>query len=543
MRELPRIPILRLALLALSAAALACSREPEPSRRVLVVGWDGATFDLIDPLLREGRLPNVARLLARGTDAVLESTAVPISSAAWTTIATGKEPGHTGVYSFFQPIEGTYDVRVVSARDVRAAPLWRTLVARGHQVVVWGVPITWPPEPVEGVLVAGMLSPEDQVWTHPPALTDTFRARGLSPDLGVWRTLRELTPERVASQLALKEAAVLEALGDRRWTFGMVVFKELDVLSHRVFDTNTRGTIAGLLDELDRILGRMLDAAGEDTDVFLISDHGFTTYHKVFDVDTWLVEAGFAARRTGATLGDSALGPLATARADERGTRLGRLDWDKTPVYADVAEGNFAALRLNLAGREPSGSLAPEARAATLKALQGELARLEFPAGVKVVRRTWTGDELYPGPERERVVPDLVVELEPSWRAVTSGLGPVFQSSEVAFPEHARDGICIAAGPSLVKARADSAPATDTRPRWQLVDLAPTWLHLLGEVVPSGLTGNVRNELLRRAREVRRIDESADPSVRSTEAAYEGLPTTAESADVRRRLSALGYSD
>lgn len=538
MRELPRTPILRLALLALSAAALACGRAPEPSRRVLVVGWDGATFDLIDPLLREGRLPNVARLLARGTSAVLESTAVPISSAAWTTIATGKEPGHTGVYSFFQPIDGTYDVRVVSARDVRAAPLWRTLIARGHRVVVWGVPITWPPEPVEGVLVAGMLSPEDQVWTHPPALTETFRARGLAPDLGVWRTLRELTPERVAAQLTLKETAVLEVLDDPRWTFGMVVFKELDVLSHRVFDTRTSGTIAGLLDELDRVLGRMLDAAGEHTDVYLISDHGFTTYHKVFDVDTWLVEAGFAARRTGATLGDTAQGPLATARADERGARLGRLDWSKTPVYADVAEGNFAALRLNIAGRELSGSLAPEARAATLKALRDELARLEFPQGVKVVRRTWTGDELYPGPERERVVPDLVVELEPSWRAVTSGLGPVFQATEIGFPEHARDGICIAAGPSMTATRTGAS-----RPRWQLIDLAPTWLHLLGEVVPSGLTGTVHSDLLRRARDVHRIDEAVDPSVRSTEAAYEGLPTTAESADVRKRLSALGYSD
>jgi predicted AlkP superfamily phosphohydrolase/phosphomutase len=369
-------------------------------------------------------------------------------------------------------------------------------------------------------------------------LTETLRARGLAPDLGVWRTLRELSPERVAQQLALKEAAVLEALGDPRWTFGMVVFKELDVLSHRAFDTRTDGPIAGLLDELDRSLGRMLDAAGDDTDVFLISDHGFATYRNVFDVDTWLVEAGFAARRAGATLERAARGPLATARADERGARLGRLDWGRTAVYADVAEGNFVALRLNLAGREPAGSLAPDARAATLRALREALAGLRSPRGDKLVRRTWTGDELYPGPERERVVPDVVFELEPAWRAVTSGLGPAFLPSAVAFPEHARAGICIAAGPSLV-----ATPTTAERPRWQLVDLAPTWLHLLGEAVPSGLTGAVRSDILPRARNVRRIDEATDPSVRSTEAAYEGLPTASESAEVRRRLSALGYAD
>ncbi|MEZ6014691.1 MAG: alkaline phosphatase family protein [Planctomycetota bacterium] len=535
MRDLTRAPIPWTLALCVAALALACRPDTPRARRVLVVGWDGATFDLIDPLLKEGRLPNVARLLARGQSATLESTAVPISSAAWTTLATGKEPGETGVYSFFQPIEGTYDVRVVSARDLCAAPLWRTLVARGHEVVVWGVPVTWPAEPVDGVLVAGMLSPEDQVWTHPPALTETLRARGLAPDLGVWRTLRELTPERVSQQLALKEAAVVEALRATHWSFALVVFKELDVLSHRVFDTNTRGPIAALLDDLDTSLGRLLEAAGSDTDVFLVSDHGFTTYRKVFDLDAWLLQEGFATRSEGATLDGRSEGPLATARANERGARLGRLAWSATRAFADVAEGNFAALRLNVVGREPQGAVADSARDATLEALEARLAALEFPAGVKVVRRTWRGAALYPGPERERVVPDLIVELEPSWRAVTSGLGPVFAASELAFPEHARDGICVAAGPSI-----PAASRALERPRWALRDLAPTWLHLLAEPIPSGMRGAVRFD---DARHVLRIDERDDPSQRTTEAAYSGLPTQNESSEVRRRLSSLGYAD
>ncbi len=526
-----------IAALVLAAACSDPGPLPGVSRRVLVVGWDGATFELLDPLLDAGRLPHLARLRARGTAATLESTAVPISSAAWTTIATGKEPGHTGVYSFFQPIPGSSDVRVVSARDVRSAPLWRTLVARGHEVLVWGVPITWPPEPVRGVLVAGMLSPEDEVWTYPAELTEAFRARGLAPDLGVWRTMRELTPERVQQQLALKEQAVLEALRSPRWTFGMVVFKELDVLSHRAYDGDPSGFIAGFVVELDRILGAMLDAVGPETDVFLISDHGFTTYPNVFDVDAWLVEAGFATRRDDAALSENTTGPLAVARANERSERLARLDWADTSAYADVAEGNYAALRLNLAGREAHGSVSPELRAQTLAELEQALLSVRDAAGAPVVTQVLQGDALYPGPERERIVPDLVIELAPGWRAVTQGLGPALQRGVPRFPEHARDGVAFAAGPSFVRS------AAPERPRWRLIDLAPTWLHALGEPIPSGLTGAMRAELFRVQRPIVRTEEGADPSVRSTEDAYRGLPTPAQSAEVQKRLSALGYSD
>lgn len=520
----------------LALAAGACGRADVAPRRVLVVGWDGATFELLDPLLRAGRLPHLAALAARGRTAVLESTAVPISSAAWTTITTGKEPGATGVYSFFQPIPGSYEQRLVSARDVRAAPLWRTLVARGHEVVVWGVPVSWPPEPVTGTLVAGMLSPEDDVWTYPEALTETLRARGLAPDLGVWRTMRELTPERIDAQLALKEAALLEALANRRWSFALVVFKELDVLAHRAYSEATEGPVPDLLVALDRSLGRLVEAAGPGADVFLISDHGFATYSGVFDLDAWLLAEGFASRRSGVALPEPATGPLATARAAERGARLGALDWSRTVAYADLAEGNFGAIRLNVAGREPSGVLAPEAREATLARLRARLAALEYPVGTPLVRNVWTGDELYPGPERERVVPDLVFELAPTCRATASGFGPALATAQFPFPEHARDGVLVAAGPSLAR-------HTGVRARWRLIDLAPTWLHLLDEPVPSGLRGALPTGLLARPRPLRRIDEGADPSVRSAEEAYRGLPAPGESAEVRKRLAALGYTE
>src|SRR5262245_65545670 len=122
-----RAPMRGLALGALALFLPACGprREAPPAPRLLVVGWDGASYRAIDPLLRAGRLPHLAALIERGTRAELESTIVPISSAAWTAATTGKGPGRTGVFAFHAPVAGSYALELVSARSNRAAPLWR----------------------------------------------------------------------------------------------------------------------------------------------------------------------------------------------------------------------------------------------------------------------------------------------------------------------------------------------------------------------------------------------------------------------------------
>lgn len=498
-----------------------------------MVGWDGAAWDLAAPLMAEGRLPNLAGLVARGRTADLESTAIPISSAAWTTATTGLEPGETGIYSFLQPVEGSYEPRLVSARDNRGVPLWRILSARGRDVIVWGVPLTWPPEPVRGVMVSGMLSPLDDVWTHPAPLTQVLSARGMVPDLGIWRDRTQLTPQRLASQLALKEKALLDTFENRDWSFALVVFKNLDVLSHRAYTPNPRGEVAALMERLDRTLGALIEAAGPNANVVVMSDHGFHTYPRVFDVDTWLEGAGFAVRRDDAVLEPGATGPLAEARVLQRGARLGRLDMARTRAYADAAEGGFCAIRLNVEGREAEGSVAADERDGVIDALEGALGEIRDADGAPVVRTIWRGAELYPGPEQERVVPDLVVELEDGWRAVAQGLGPALQSAPRSFPEHDRTGILVAAGPAIAHSK--------EREAWRMRDVAPFALRLMGETIPTTMQGDPHHEALIDGKRLLYIDAIEDPSLRSTEEAFEGLPEPGESQAVRERIGVLGY--
>ena len=512
--------------------ALAACGGPSGPDRVLVVGWDGATFDLLDPLVEAGELPNLAALMARGRAADLESTRIPISSAAWPTITTGVGPGVHGVYSFFRAEPESYDVRLVSAADVAAPPIWRVLSGRARRSHVWGVPITYPPERIEGTLVAGMLSPFEADYAHPQGLAEELRGRGFVPDLGVWRQDQVADLEQVRRQLELKERELLDLVRRDDWRLCLFVFKSLDVLCHRPNLDLEGPEITALLRQLDGILGALVEAAGEDTSVVLLSDHGFRSYRRAFDLHRWLVEAGWSVQRPDATADRAAGGPLAEAKATLRAARLGTLDLAESRAFADVAEGNFGAIRLNVAGREPTGPLPRAEVEDALAALTAELRAIEFPDGVPIVRAVHRGAELYPGPAQDARVPDLIVEFDPAWRAHTATLGPVMSVGTPPFPDHALDGILVVAGPTI--------QAADGRLRASLEDVGPMLYHLMGEPIPGHLSGDPRASLERRPRPVRRLDAAEDPGMRRPEGDF-GAPEAQGAEEVTSRIQSIGY--
>ncbi len=521
--------------LALACLLAGACSEPaaEPERRVLVVGWDGATFDLIDPLVQAGQLPHLASLMGRGAVAELASTVVPISSAAWVGAVTGMTPSETGVYDFFEPVDGTYRVRLASSKSNRKPPLWRILGWHDKRSLVFGVPLTWPPEEIDGVLVAGMLSPFDAEYAHPPGLADELRARGFIPDLGIWRETQQLTSRLLNEQLELKREILVELLGERDWDLAMVVFKSLDVLGHRAYDGHPNGDVAGWCRRLDDVLGELLAAVGPETDVIVLSDHGFAAYPRQFFTHAWLVERGFAALRDEPPRSTGPGGPLATARAVEHELALGSLDLTRTRAFAGAAEGNFGGIRLNLRGREPEG-IVDEAEVDAVLSEIGALLRAaripgtDQPLVTSVVRSR----HLYPGRFADRL-PDLLFETHPSVavRPVVRSRSFVAMRPGSTFPDHARAGIWIAAGPSFA--------ALEERGEVDVFDLAPTVLHALELPVHHEMQGAVRTEMFAGSRRVERAPRSRiaagrTPSWRATEG---------HSGDVMERLRELGYTE
>ena len=131
--------------------------------RFLVIGIDGGTFDLIRPWAEAGDLPNLARLMAEGVHGPLESTLPPVTAPAWSTFATGKNPGKHGVFDFILPMGGRYDL--VNATSIHAPTLWQIISEAGLKCGVMNVPVTYPPAPINGFVIGGMLSPVSGAFT------------------------------------------------------------------------------------------------------------------------------------------------------------------------------------------------------------------------------------------------------------------------------------------------------------------------------------------------------------------------------------------
>ena len=491
--------------------------------RLLVVGWDGASFRALDPLLAAGELPNLARLIERGTRAELESTRIPISSAAWTTATTGKGPGEHGVFAFHEPVPGSYELALVSARSNRAAPLWRLLTGRGIPSLVFGVPLTYPPEPILGTMVCGMLAPSDAAYTWPPELADRLRAQGFLPDLEPWLEEREPT-WAAARQLDLRAEFLAEELARPDWRLAWVVFKELDVLAHFSYGRDFRH-LAPVYARLDAALGRLLASAGETTDVILLSDHGFTSYTHGLNLHAWLIAQGFAVRRADARVEPLPEGLFARRFAAEWTQRLAELDLAHTQALAWACEGNFGSVRLNLAGREPQGIVAPEDAGALLVRIEAAL------FAHHAVAHVWRAEELLPGPARA-ALPDIVFETLPHVQVFAERGTELEGRYEPTVADHDLHGIFVAAGRSI--------PRGKRLEKLTLLDVAPLALHLLRLPVPHEMHGVVPEALLG-SRAIERAPESTFQARARPETGAVYTPEEIETLE--RGLRALGYGD
>ena len=263
--------------------------------RLLVIGLDGATLDLVRPWAAAGRLPVLARLMAAGAWGPLRSTLPAATFPAWTSLVTGVNPGRHGVLDFTERVPGTYRVRFVNGSYRRVPALWTRLSAAGRRVAVLTVPATYPPEPTCGVMVSGFDSPLataiDGSFVHPRALyREIQRAVGRVP----FADFQEVTTGPGWHAVAL--ARLLEGVERRtklaawllereRWDALMVVFGESDTVAHhfwRFHDPRSprhapspfAGAIACVYAALDRALGALLAAAPPDTAVAIVSDHG-----------------------------------------------------------------------------------------------------------------------------------------------------------------------------------------------------------------------------------------------------------------------------
>lgn len=429
------------------------------SPRVLVLGLDGADWNVLGPLVEAGRLPHLAAWRREGRASALPSVTPPMSFPAWSSFATGLAPGEHGLFDFTQKLDGAYRIRFVNAADRAGEPFWMRATRAGRRVLCLGVPATYPPDPVNGLLVPGFDAPVSTAsataFASDPALYERIAARA-----GAWMTAdldesahggdwHERAVERLLSRVDGKLAFAREALRVLCDTGGapdlaIVVFSESDTVAHHYWrdhdagsprhDPNAsavrRGALGAVAERLDAAVGALRADFGDDAACCIVSDHGQGGASRhVVHANRRLAECGLLARERSAVLDlaarrarDAALRILppgvaqaifrrarASAARLESAARFGGIAWRRTHAFSEEVN-TQPGVWINAARREQQGLVGTHDFERVRREVIDALLDWKLPNGAPVVAWARPREDVYAGPFVARA-PDVVFEL------------------------------------------------------------------------------------------------------------------------------------
>jgi len=531
--------------------------------KTVVIGLDGATFDIIGPLARAGRLPALSQLMREGSSAPLRSTLLPNSFPGWASCTTGTSEGMHGVFSPFIKNKSSYTVRAMSGRDIMTRPVWDILTEHSGRSLAVNIPTTYPPEPINGFMVTGMLTPSrESEFTYPTALKEDLLHKlpeyviepGRNPD-------KHARAEEFHHAIDMHERALGYLMGRDQWDFVMVVFSVLDRAQHDYWadmdvkhprhdpKTPFREFIHEVYERLDSAVGRIIERLAGGARVLVVSDHGFCSELYEVRVNELLAHAGLltfkspAWRRGQARVRDvkekigrrlfaaEAKGNSLERKVQYGAAFLNEIDWPRTRAFFAQDKGIW----INLAGREESGivpqgdfnAVAEEVRSAVL-----ELASPED--GERVFEQVMRREEALTGAWSSRL-PDIVMVPRRDQFVYNErpSYGEVIVPADSTTGTHSRDGVLIAWGPGIAR-----GAAFDSQPN--LRDVGPTALASLGCPLTVDMDGRPLTEVFDCASAPGRSGSSyrkSDPSDGARSAVY----SATEEADLKQRLRALGY--
>lgn len=472
-----------------------------PSRSI-VLGFDGLPWSLVERWANAGELPTFATMMDAGASGPLESTMPPTTAAAWPAIATGTEPDAHGIYAFHR-LTSAHDMAVNTSEDRRTPALW-DMLSPAH---VGNVPMTYPPQAIDGSMVAGMMSPSTRSsFTHPPSLGKRIAEEIPDYDVGLqWSTYdgNEAAFETDLSALVEARRELLRMfLAEEDWRLVFYVFTAPDRLQHLIWDEDV---ILEHYRVLDDILAEVWERAREqDANLFVLSDHGFGPLSSYIHLNTVFEEAGLLRRRTSSgsrgmfeRLGltkDRAQGLLQRYDLEETVVRLvpdavlssvasrvpgthGLYDVDLSATKA-VCFGT-GLIYINDEDRFEAGIVPSSEREAVKDEVRAAIEAFAdspaSPAGIEV----YDGDELY---ARDPNSPDLVAyAAEPAEIDTALAATPVTDSGAKSGA-HRRTGMMLAVGPHIESTSVSEA---------SVVDIAPTVLHSQLEPIPATPDGRV----------------------------------------------------
>jgi len=537
----------------------------KPSK-VLIVSLDGATWDVLQPLIDSGDMPNLASLQREGLTARLKSTYPPLTPPAWTTFQTGVEPPQHGIFAFTEVSKDDWrSLRVVSGTLIRCKTLWQYLGEQDKCIVLVDVPLSYPFAEFKGAAVSDVFIPyssSDAVgWTKPSDL-----GSDIDKLVGGWRFIKGPELRGASDKESLREFICLmkEFVHQRElvachllemyeWDVAMIHLHAVDVVqhatwgfidpSHPFYDPTMNGEVRNFYRRVDEAIGRISAFRTDETTFMIVSDHGFRSHRKVLNLNAWLFQHRYLKIPWKLALSRSASHNVIMSRGARLLHRLGvkraRFFYSYSPRYILDAERSSA---ISVAGPwqtqigmiNLNGAMSGTEKEILMGELAEELLALQDPdTGDRIVAEVRTGAEIYRQPV-PGLSPDLIV-LPAQNYSIDPGLpdDPVLKSvtrASTHIGTHAMNGILLMAGGTV-------SPGTDMDAN--ILNMAPTIAWCAGEAVPSYMQGEPMTYLFDAGfvgkNPVKSIEDAGEPT--RIETAFDD----AEQEIVAQRLRDLGY--
>lgn len=569
--------------------------------RVYVLGLDGATFDLIAPWVSKGELPNMKRLMDEGACGSLMSALPAHSAPSWSSFITGKNPGKHGIFDFSEHVDGSYEVKFVNASRRQGMSIWAIASRYDKKVAVVNVPMTFPPEKVNGIMISGMDAPGiDSNFTYPTTLSGELKriVGDYSLEAGLWSYINKgeinLAIEKQHETIDKRFEVTKYLMNNYPWDLFVSVFTATDRVQHafwkymdprhpsyKLEEAKKYGdAILNVYRKMDHIVGYLLDHLSEDTVLFIMSDHGAgLCSNKTLYLNNWLCKEGLLeykdfrpqqgsgnSQRLKRLLYTKLLGGLPRDfwKALPRETRdqvrkrfpvvfnkmasqffFSRINMDETKAYAEESK-NF--IWVNLKGREARGTVRPgrEYEEVRERIIHGLLGEKDPGSGEPVVDNVLRREDIYHGDNFEKA-PDLVVTFK--------DLGYVPRPSYTVAPDVVLKTIPrleLEQSESNTRANARHLPngillmrGKGIRPGRKIdgakiMDLAPTILYTMGLPVPTDMDGKVLESAYQES--VLLEKPISVDSVELPEPAVQDMVYSPEEEEaIRQRLGDLGY--
>ncbi len=479
--------------------------------RTLFIGMDGATFSILDDLIKadddqKAIMPFLASLYKKGTRRILRSTPNPLTPPAWVSLMTGRTPGNHGIYDFIRAEEHGDGVffTLYDSRDCNVETIWSIASRQGKRVAALNFPFTAPPpKNLNGFMIPGFIP-----WRHlrlntkPKDLYDQLKAElpDFDPKQLAWdfeqekEALNKLSDDdrenwvryhlprekqwfRIADYLLRTESPDLMAvmfdgvdkLQHQAWLFldSTLQTGELSEYHHRM-----RKLCLDYFRQLDGFIEKLVTEAGPDVQVFMASDHGFTTTFEVVRINAYLYERGYLHWKEM---------PETEAAKRREDSMFANLDWNKTTAYCRTPSSNGITIRV--AEKPGNPGIKPDEYDSFRDQLICDLKELRDPStGERIITEIHKREDVFSGPAMKEA-PDLLMVLRDFGFVSIKNKQPVVEAREEVAGTHHPDGVFFAFGPGI-KEDVQVGPCN-------IEDVGATLLYSLGLDVPSDMEGLV----------------------------------------------------